>query len=218
MLQVGDSIPEFALASNQGGEVSSVSLRGKRYVLYFYPHDDTPGCTVEACNFRDNRPHFTDIGVPIYGVSPDNLAAHDKFSAKFSLNFPLLADPDHKLIEAMGVWVEKTNYGRKYMGVQRSTFVVGPDGKIEKVWPKVTPDGHAQEVLEYLKSVPPATDERRAGIMAAPAPQGAVAPQIPAGSVTKVDSKKKPAGVKPAGQQNGNAGKKPAAKKTVTRK
>lgn len=152
MLQAGDPIPEFTLASTEGGEVSAMSLRGKRYVLYFYPKDDTPGCTVEACNFRDTLPRFSDIGAPVYGVSPDDLAAHEKFIAKYALNFPLLADPEHKLIEAVGAWVEKSMYGKKYMGVQRSTFVVGPDGRIEKVWPKVTPEGHAEEVLAYLKS------------------------------------------------------------------
>lgn len=152
MLQAGDPIPEFALASTQGGEVSSLSLRGKRYVLYFYPKDDTPGCTTEACNFRDTLPRFEETGTLVYGVSPDDIAAHEKFIAKHALNFPLLADPERKLIEAVGVWVEKSMYGKKYMGVQRSTFVVGPDGRIEKVWPKVTPDGHAREVLEYLRA------------------------------------------------------------------
>ena len=212
MLQVGDAIPKFALAANRGGKVSSSSLRGQRYVLYFYPHDDTPGCTVEACNFRDNLPHFTDIGVPVYGVSPDDVAAHDKFTAKFSLNFPLLADPDHKLIEAMGVWVEKNNYGKKYMGVQRSTFVVGPNGKIEHVWPKVTPAEHAQEVLDYLRSVTLVAHELPAQAMTAPAMESVVAPHTSTGAMVKADVKKKPVGTKPAGQQ---AGKKPTSRKTT---
>ncbi len=211
MLQTGDPIPEFALASTQGGEVSSMSLRGKRYVLYFYPKDDTPGCTTEACNFRDNLPHFNDTGTPVYGVSPDDLTAHQKFIAKYALNFPLLADPDHKLIEAVGAWVEKSMYGKKYMGVQRSTFVVGPDGRIEKVWPKVTPDGHAQEVLEYLGSAPPIAINLPEAIIAAPSPAAETA--VHNTPVVKVDSKKKPASIKPAGQRPNQPVKKPPTKK-----
>jgi peroxiredoxin Q/BCP len=212
MLQAGDPIPEFALASTQGGEVSSMSLRGKRYVLYFYPKDDTPGCTVEACNFRDTLPQFSDIGAPVYGVSPDDISAHQKFIAKHALNFPLLADPDRKLIEAVGVWVEKSMYGKKYMGVQRSTFVIGPDGRIEKVWPKVTPDGHAQEVLEYLTSTPSNGGAPPEGIIAAPSPAtGTAAQNTP---VVKVESKKKPAGVKPTGQRPNQPAKKRAVKRS----
>jgi peroxiredoxin Q/BCP len=151
MLQVGDPIPDFALDSDTAGEVKASDLRGQRFVLYFYPKDDTPGCTVEACSFRDNLPDFSALNVPVYGISPDNVNSHGKFRAKFGLTFPLLADPDHQIAEAFGTWVEKNNYGRKYMGVQRSTFVIGPDGRIEHVWAKVTPAEHVSEVLDYLR-------------------------------------------------------------------
>jgi peroxiredoxin Q/BCP len=150
MLQAGDPIPEFNLMSTDGAQVSSAGLAGRRYVLYLYPKDDTPGCTTEACSFRDNLPKFADLGVPVYGVSPDGAASHGKFAAKHGLNFPLLADPQRVLIAALGAWVEKRMYGRTYMGVQRSTFVAGPNGRIEKVWEKVTPASHAAEVLAYL--------------------------------------------------------------------
>lgn len=153
MLQVGDQIPDFALASDTAGEVKASDLRGQRFVLYFYPKDDTPGCTVEACSFRDNLPDFSALNVPVYGISPDDVHSHGKFRAKFRLTFPLLADPDHQVAETFGTWVEKNNYGRKYMGVQRSTFVVGPDGRIEHVWAKVTSAEHVSEVLDYLRGV-----------------------------------------------------------------
>lgn len=154
MLQAGDVIPDFTLASDTAGDVKAADLRGKRFVLYFYPNDDTPGCTVEACNFRDNLPDFGALGVPIYGISPNSIESHGKFRAKFELTFPLLADTDHAVAEKFGTWVEKNNYGKKYMGIQRSTFVIGADGRVERVWEKVTPAEHAQEVLEYLKSSP----------------------------------------------------------------
>jgi peroxiredoxin Q/BCP len=152
MLTIGDRVPRFALMSEQG-EVKSSDLKGKRYILYFYPTDDTPGCTKEACSFRDNLPKFKTADVPIFGVSPQDVNSKKKFAAKYSLNFPLLADTDHKLAEAFGAWVEKNMYGRKSMGIQRSTFVIGPDGRIEHVWPKVKPEGHAEEVLAYLNNI-----------------------------------------------------------------
>ncbi len=151
MLKVGDAIPKFALESDTAGLVKASDLKGIRYVLYFYPKDDTPGCTIEACSFRDHLPKFSDLSVPVYGVSADNVKKHGKFTQKFSLNFPLLSDPERQLIEPMGVWVEKSMYGKKYMGVARSTFVVNAHGKIEQVWEKVKPEGHAEEVLGYLK-------------------------------------------------------------------
>lgn len=154
MLQAGDVIPDFALASDTAGDVKAADLRGKRFVLYFYPNDDTPGCTVEACNFRDNLPNFSALGVPVYGISPNSIESHGKFRAKFELTFPLLADTDHAVAEKFGTWVEKNNYGKKYMGIQRSTFVIGADGRVERVWEKVTPAEHAQDVLEYLMSTP----------------------------------------------------------------
>jgi len=154
MLKIGDPAPNFTLESDSAGTVSSAGLAGKRYVLYFYPKDDTPGCTKEACSFRDNLPLFVGMDVPVFGVSADDVKAHAKFTAKFSLTFPLLADPERALIDPMGVWGEKTFAGRKYMGIFRATFVVGADGRIEHVWEKVTPEKHAEEVLTYLRGEP----------------------------------------------------------------
>jgi thioredoxin-dependent peroxiredoxin len=151
MLQVGEPIPDFDLASDTKGEVKSDALRGKRFVLYFYPKDDTSGCTMEACSFRDNLPDFSSLDVPVYGISPNDIASHEKFRTKYDLTFPLLADTEHKIAEAFGVWVEKNFAGNKYMGIQRSTFVIGPEGRIEHVWGKVSPAEHAREVLSYLR-------------------------------------------------------------------
>ncbi len=154
MLQAGDLIPDFVLPSDTMGDVSASSLRGQRYVLYFYPKDDTSGCTTEACNFRDNLASFNALNIPVFGVSPDNIKAHAKFRAKFGLTFPLLSDNEHKVAAAFGAWVEKSMYGRKYMGIQRSTFIIGPAGMIERVWAKVTPAEHARDVLAYLNFLP----------------------------------------------------------------
>jgi len=156
MLQAGDFAPSFLLAGDGGRTVDSATLAGRRHVIYFYPKDDTPGCTKEACAFRDGLPAFDKLGVPVFGVSADDARAHDKFVHKYGLNFPLLADPEHTLLEAYGVWVEKSMYGRKYFGVQRSTFVIDAKGKVEKVWQKVSPEGHAAEVMAYLAGVEPA--------------------------------------------------------------
>ena len=150
MLKAGDRVPEFQLPVHNGRSVSSAELAGKRYLLYFYPKDDTPGCTVEACSFRDNLPAFENIGMAVFGVSADDALSHQRFARKHGLNFSLIADPNHLLIGPMGVWVEKSMYGKKYMGVQRSTFLVGQDGVIEKVWETVKPLTHTAEVLEYL--------------------------------------------------------------------
>lgn len=150
MLDVGASIPDFSLKASDGRVITAEGLRGQRYVLYFYPKDDTPGCTKEACGFRDQMPRFDGAKVPVFGVSADTDASHQKFAAKYQLNFPLLADPELTLLKALGVWVQKSMYGKTYMGVARATFVVDPEGRIEKVWPKVNPEGHAEEVLAYL--------------------------------------------------------------------
>lgn len=154
MLKVGDSIPEFKLQSDTAGEISSQALKGSRYVLYFYPKDDTPGCTIEACEFRDNLPKFGKLNVPVFGISPQDTGSHNKFRHKFSLNFPLLVDEDHKLADALGLWVKKKFMGREYMGVQRNTYLVGADGKIERIWEQVKPEGHAEEVLLALADTP----------------------------------------------------------------
>lgn len=150
MLQAGDSVPEFTLTSDRGDQVSAAGLKGQRYVLYFYPKDDTPGCTTQACSFRDTLPRFNDLKVAVFGVSADSLAAHQKFVRKYQLNFPLLSDPERTLLESIGVWVEKSMYGRSYFGIQRATFVVDANGRIEKVWPKVKAKGHGEEVAAYL--------------------------------------------------------------------
>ena len=150
MLHPGDPAPSFELPRDGGGVLRSDTLRGRRYLLYFYPKDDTPGCTREACAFRDRSPDFEKIDVPVFGVSADTVRAHDRFALKHRLGFPLLADPDHTLIEAYGVWVEKTLYGRHYFGIQRSSFLVGADGRIEMAWPKVSPEKHPEEVLAWL--------------------------------------------------------------------
>ncbi len=151
MLQAGDAVPDFSVESDSAGSVSANGLRGRRYVIYFYPKDDTPGCTKEACSFRDRMPDFEGLGVPVFGASADDAKAHARFVGKYQLNFPLLIDPEKKLLEAFGVWAEKSMYGRTYMGVLRATFVVGADGKVEHVWPKVKPEGHGAEVLAWLK-------------------------------------------------------------------
>ena len=150
MLQPGDPAPSFDLPRDGSGNVRSDDLRGRRYLLYFYPKDDTPGCAREACAFRDRLPDFEQIEIPIFGVSADSVRAHDRFALKHRLGFPLLSDPEHSLIEAYGVWVEKSLYGRHYFGIQRSSFLVDADGRIGKSWPKVSPEAHPGDVLAWL--------------------------------------------------------------------
>lgn len=151
-LREGDQAPAFTAATSGGGQVSLADFKGRHVVLYFYPRDDTPGCTKEACGFRDHFDTFRRKGAVVLGVSVDPVKSHDKFAEKFKLPFPLLADPDKKLVQAYGVWGEKTFMGRKYMGTNRVTFLIGPDGRIKKVWPKVKPEEHAAEVLAALES------------------------------------------------------------------
>jgi peroxiredoxin Q/BCP len=150
-LKEGDPAPAFK-ASASGGEVSLAEFRGRHVVLYFYPKDDTPGCTKEACAFRDQFAEFRKKGAAVLGVSVDSVKSHAKFAEKFSLPFTLLSDADRKIVEAYGVWGEKQFMGRKYMGTNRVTFLIGPDGRIKKIWPKVKPEEHATEVLAALKS------------------------------------------------------------------
>jgi peroxiredoxin Q/BCP len=144
--------PEFSLADETGAIRKLSDFRGRAVVLYFYPKDDTPGCTVEACNFRDDYHVYEENGVVILGVSPDNSKSHAKFKKKFKLPFSLLADEDHRLCESYGVWGLKKFMGREYDGVFRTTFLIGPDGTILKVWENVKPDGHSGQVLEALKN------------------------------------------------------------------
>ena len=149
-VKTGDSLPAFDLATSGGGRMSSADLAGRRTVLYFYPKDDTTGCTLEAREFTRLLPEFAKRKVQVVGVSPDSERSHDRFVAKCSIGFPLISDPDKSLCDAFGVWVEKSMYGRKYMGVERSTFLLGADGRIEREWRKVKVNGHADEVLAAL--------------------------------------------------------------------
>ena len=150
-LNVGDAAPDFRLSSTEGREISLKEFRGKKnVVLYFYPKDDTPGCTKEACSFRDERSKFDKKDAVILGVSFDDLESHKKFAGKFKLPFPLLSDTDKKVAEAYGVYKEKSMYGRTYMGIERSTFVIDKDGKIAQIYRKVKVDGHSDEILEAL--------------------------------------------------------------------
>ena len=150
-LKEGDKAPNFTADTSGGGRIPLSDLAGKNVILYFYPRDDTPGCTKEACAFRDSYQKFLDAGAVVLGVSTDQVKSHDKFVKKFHLPFTLLADPDKKIVEAYGVWGEKSFMGRKYMGTHRVTFLIGPDGCIKKIWPTVKPEEHAAEVLEALK-------------------------------------------------------------------
>lgn len=147
----GKKAPVFSGIDQDGNKLMLNDFRGSCLVLFFYPKDDTPGCTKEACGFRDAFAKLERKGVKLLGVSPDDRKSHARFRDKYELPFPLLSDTDHTICEAYGVWVEKSMYGRKYMGVQRSTFIIGPGGKILMVFPKVKPDGHALEVLAALQ-------------------------------------------------------------------
>lgn len=150
----GTPAPAFDLPSTDGKNISLNALKGKKVVLYFYPKDDTPGCTTEACNFRDSAAEFTKLNAVVLGVSPDDVDSHDQFKKKFHLPFPLLADTDHRTAESYGVWKEKQNFGKSYMGIERSTFVIDSHGKIAKVFSKVKVEGHHEEVLNAVKAAP----------------------------------------------------------------
>ncbi len=150
MPQAGTSAPAFTLDTDTGVRLSLKDLKGKPVVLYFYPKDDTSGCTVEACEFRDAFPRFKKSKAVILGISPDSVESHQKFKAKYHLPFTLLADPDHSVAEHYGVWKEKSMYGRKYMGIERTTFIIDAAGMVAKMFPKVKPKGHAEEVQAAL--------------------------------------------------------------------
>jgi peroxiredoxin Q/BCP len=151
-LQEGDKAPDFTAPTSGGGKVVLSDLKGKNVILYFYPKDDTPGCTKEACAFRDEFAAFKRKGALVLGVSVDSVKAHDKFAEKFKLPFTLVSDEDKKIVQAYGVWGEKSFMGRKYLGTHRVTFLIGPDGRIKKIWPQVKPEEHAGEVLAALDS------------------------------------------------------------------
>ncbi len=150
-IKINDKAPEFTLQDENGKEISLKSLRGKLVVLYFYPRADTPGCTIEACEFRDTYKQMQKTGAVLLGISPDTPKAQKKFQDKFKLPFSLLADADKKIADAFGVLQEKNMYGKKVMGIVRTTFIIGPNGKIQHIFPKVKAEGHAGEVLAYLK-------------------------------------------------------------------
>lgn len=149
-IAIGRKAPEFSLIAHDGKKYSLMDFKGKKVVLYFYPKDDTSGCTKEACYFRDNLTAIKKKGAVILGVSPDGAASHAKFSTKYDLNFPLLSDESKTIMQSYGVWQEKSMYGRKYMGVVRTTFIIDEGGKISHIFPKVKVEGHTEEVLKAL--------------------------------------------------------------------
>ena len=190
MLAPGAPAPQFALPDQTGTVQNAKSLKGKRYLVYFYPKDSTPGCTVQACGIQSDLSRFNKLGIPVFGVSMDSVASHRKFADKFKLTFPLLADTERSLIEAFGVWVEKSMYGKQYMGISRSSFLVGANGKIEQVWEKVNTKTHAADVLAYIQGgTPTAVAAKKNATAKAPAKK-APAKKAP---VKKTAAKKAPA-------------------------
>lgn len=151
MPEVGKKAPDFKLSDQDGNKVSLKDFKGKKVVLYFYPKDNTSGCTKEACNFRDDFPKFKKTDAVILGISPDSVSSHKKFAEKYNLPFTLLSDEGKEVVEEYGVWKEKSMYGKKYMGVERTTFIIDEEGKIKKIFNKVKVDGHNSEVIEALK-------------------------------------------------------------------
>lgn len=150
---IGKPVPDFDLPATQTGSVSRKEMKGKAYVVYFYPKDDTSGCTAEACDFRDGIAAFKKLGAAVIGVSKDSLKSHEKFSAKYDLNFPLASDEEGRMCAAFGTWVEKSMYGRKYMGIERSTFLIDAKGVVRQVWRKVSVTGHVRDVTKALKDI-----------------------------------------------------------------
>ena len=151
-LQIGATAPDFTLPTDGGGTVALSALRGKKVILYFYPKDDTSGCTKQACGFRDAMPDFSSADAVVIGISKDGVASHDEFKAKYNLPFTLAADEETKVAQDYGVWVEKSMYGRKYMGMDRATFLIDEDGRIRQVWRKVKVPGHVDEVLAAVRA------------------------------------------------------------------
>ncbi len=200
-LTVGQLAPDFALPSSDGGTVSLASLRGSLVVVYFYPRDNTPGCTIEAEAFRDAGPAFAKLGARIFGVSKDSIASHCKFRDKFKLTFPLLSDADGAVLTAYGAWGQKVMYGKPMLGIIRSTVLIGDDGRVLAHWPKVSVKGHADEVLAAVRAA---------------RGQGAPTAATPAAAPKKATAAKKPAAKKPAAKKP--AAKKPAAKKPAAKK
>ena len=152
-IEEGSKAPAFTLQADDGSKVKLSELKGSPVVLYFYPRDDTPGCTREACAFRDRQDEIQGLGAQVFGISPDTVESHVKFRDKYSLNCPLLADPDHKMADKYGAWREKNMYGKKSMGIQRSTYLIDADGKVAKLWKRVKVDGHDQQVIDALNAL-----------------------------------------------------------------
>ena len=219
-VRVGDLAPAFTLPDDTGNHITLASLRGQRVVLYFYPKDDTSGCTIEACEFRDLLPRFRASNALVYGVSPDTEATHQKFKGKYNLTFPLLSDATHIVSEAYGTWREKSMYGNKYMGMMRTTYVISPDGVVEQVWEKVAHEGHAAEIEAFLRGeAPPAPAAKPAATKAATKAAKPVAKQAakkPVKKATKKVAKKpvKKAAKKAAKKPVKKAAKKPAKQAT----
>lgn len=157
MLRTGQTAPLFKLPDQTGAMQDGKRLKGQRYLVYFYPKDSTPGCTTQACGLQSDLAQFNRLGIAVFGVSMDSVASHKKFADKYGLEFPLLADTEKSLIEAYGVWVEKSMYGKHYMGISRSSFLIGSNGKIEQVWEKVNTKTHAADVLAFIGGAKPAT-------------------------------------------------------------
>jgi peroxiredoxin Q/BCP len=152
-IEEGAKAPAFTLKADDGSKVKLSDLKGQPVVIYFYPKDDTPGCTKEACAFRDRSDELAELGAKVFGVSTDSVESHVKFKQKYQLNFPLLSDPEHAMAEKYGAWREKNMYGKKSMGIQRSTYLIDAEGKVVKVWKKVSVDGHDQQVIDALKEL-----------------------------------------------------------------
>ncbi|WNG40425.1 thioredoxin-dependent thiol peroxidase [Archangium violaceum] len=186
--QTGTPAPDFQLQDQNGNDVKLSQLRGKNVVLYFYPKDDTPGCTREACDFRDEHSALQEAGAVVLGVSPDDIRSHQKFATKFSLPFPLLADTGHQVAESYGVWGEKSLYGRTFMGITRATFLIDTEGKVARVWPKVKVQGHVQDILQSLKGG--AEEEGAPAQKKAPVKKAAAASK-PAATAKKAPARRK---------------------------
>jgi len=187
---VGSKAPDFQLPDHTGKTVSLSQLAGKNVVLYFYPKDDTPGCTREACNFRDEHSALTKAGAVVLGVSPDGATSHQKFATKYSLPFPLLSDTEHKVADAYGVWGEKSLYGRKFIGLTRATFLIDAQGQVKQVWPKVKVDGHVAQVLSALTGGAPAAGESAKAPVKKAAKKAANVVKAAAKKVVKAAAKK----------------------------
>jgi peroxiredoxin Q/BCP len=191
MLASGAPAPAFNLPDQTGALQNAKALKGQRYLVYFYPKDSTPGCTVQACGLQSDLEQFNQLGIAVFGVSMDSVASHKKFADKYGLQFPLLADTEKALIEAYGVWVEKSMYGKSYMGISRSSFLIGTNGKIEQVWEKVNTKTHAADVLAFINGHKAAIAPVKKAVAKAPAKKTATKKAAVKKSPAKKSAKKK---------------------------